>query len=105
MKTDQCVNFSFEISDLRPGMGLWLGAVDFISYPHWTWDDFERLDYKAWAPGQPGMSQLEQCMMVNEKQVVKLSFSSSLVIVIVLIIVILLRSYCCCFDILTLNRF
>lgn len=52
------------IKELKPDVGLWLGATDEKLEGEWMWVDGTEMKFKAWAPGEPGGRRAENYLFL-----------------------------------------
>lgn len=52
------------LKDLKPDVGLWLGATDEKLEGVWQWVDGTEMKFKAWAPGEPAGARSENYLFL-----------------------------------------
>ena len=52
------------LKELKPDVGLWLGATDEKLEGAWMWVDGTEMKFKAWAPGEPGGRRAENYLFL-----------------------------------------
>ena len=52
------------LKELKPDVGLWLGATDEKLEGDWRWVDGSEMKFKAWAPGEPGGRRAENYLFL-----------------------------------------